>query len=110
MSPRRLRGDHQVVLYAFDLLKLDGEDLKALPLIARKAKLARLIKDNDGLIYSDHYEGDGAILFEHACRMGLEGIVSKKRDSIYLPECSRSWIKVRNPASPAMQRYDEGTW
>jgi hypothetical protein len=86
--------DHQAG-YAFDLLELAGEDLKEKPLIERKAKLARLIRDSDGLFYCDHYEGDGAIVFQHACNMGLEGAVSKKRDSIYVPGRSRSWIKAK---------------
>ncbi len=50
---------------------------------------------------------DGATVFEHACRLGLEGIVSKRRDSTFQPGRSRMWLKVKNPASPAMQRVWE---
>jgi bifunctional non-homologous end joining protein LigD len=58
-----------------------------------------------------HIEGDGPIIFEHACKMGLEGIVSKRRDLPYRSGRVRSWIKVKNPASPAMLRIvEEGAW
>jgi bifunctional non-homologous end joining protein LigD len=56
-------------------------------------------------------EGDGPIIFQHACKMGLEGIVSKRRNLPYRSGPVRSWIKVKNPASPAMLRIvEEGTW
>ena len=60
--------------------------------------------------FSEHLEGDGAVMFEHVCKLGLEGIVSKRRDRPYVSGRSRSWIKVRNPASAAMLRYEEGTF
>src|SRR6185295_15000733 len=69
-------GAH-VVYFAFDLLAVDGEDLRARPLEERKARLAALIGGSRGVIrYSDHVIGDGARFFEVACRTGLEGIVS----------------------------------
>jgi ATP-dependent DNA ligase len=64
----------------------------------------------DGIRYSSHLEGDGTTTFEHACRMGLEGIVSKRRDLPYVSGRAKCWIKVRNPASAAMQRYEDGTF
>ena len=54
--------------------------------------------------FSEHLEGDGAIIFEHACKMGLEGIVSKRQDFPYQSGRVKSWIKVKNPASPAVLR------
>jgi bifunctional non-homologous end joining protein LigD len=57
-----------------------------------------------GVRLSEHVEGDGPISFQHTCKMGLEGIVSKRRDLPYRSGCVRSWIKVENPASPAALR------
>jgi bifunctional non-homologous end joining protein LigD len=60
---------------------------------------------------SEHIEGDGAIIFTHACKMGLEGIVSKRRDLPYRSGRVRSWIKVKNLASPAALRIvEDGAW
>jgi bifunctional non-homologous end joining protein LigD len=54
--------------------------------------------------------GDGAIIFSHACRLGLEGIVSKHRDHRYRSGPSKSWLKTKNPDSPAMLRLNDGSW
>jgi bifunctional non-homologous end joining protein LigD len=102
--------DGEAILIAFDLLELDGEDLREQPLETRKARLARLTRKSVGLQYSEHLEGDGALIFEQVCARGLEGIVSKRRDRPYISGRARCWIKVRNPASAAMRRYAEGTW
>jgi bifunctional non-homologous end joining protein LigD len=74
----------------------------------RKARLAKAT--GDGVYLSEHLAGDGAIIFEHACRMGLEGIVSKRRDFPYRSGRSKSWIKVKNPTSPAALRKHDGTF
>src|SRR5271168_824034 len=69
----------EAMLYAFDLLELDGEDLRGLPLVDRKKCLARLLVGRRlGIVLSDHTDDDGATIFRQACRMGLEGIVSKR--------------------------------
>ena len=103
--------DDQVFLYAFDLLELNGEDCRREPLEKRKARLEKLLSWSTGVRLSEHIEGDGPIIFEHACKMGLEGIVSKRRDLPYRSGRVRSWIKVKNPASPAVLRIvEEGTW
>jgi bifunctional non-homologous end joining protein LigD len=68
----------QVFLYAFDLLELNGDDLRREPLEKRKGELERL-KTGWGIRFVEHMAGDGPIIFEHACRMALEGIVSKRR-------------------------------
>src|SRR5581483_5182938 len=83
--------------------ELEGVDLGSLPVEERKAKLAALIGESEDICLSDHFDGDGATIFEEACRAGLEGIVSKRRGSSYLSGRSKSWIKVRNPASAAMK-------
>jgi bifunctional non-homologous end joining protein LigD len=103
--------DEHVVLYGFDLIEVDGDDLRSRPLEERKARLAKLLKRMNGGIYlSEHLDGDGSVVFEHACRLGLEGIVSKRRDLPYRSGRSKCWIKVKNPASPAMLRVHEGPW
>jgi bifunctional non-homologous end joining protein LigD len=99
------------MLYAFDLLELDGEDLRALPLVDRKRRLAGLLSGRRlGIVLSDHTDEDGALLFVHACRMGLEGIVSKRLSAPYRSGRSRDWLKVKNPDSPAMIRAREVEW
>jgi bifunctional non-homologous end joining protein LigD len=67
------------MLYAFDLLEFNGEDLRPLPLAKRKAKLARLLARKPlGIEFNEHTDADGATVFRHACKLGLEGIVSKR--------------------------------
>jgi hypothetical protein len=69
----------EAMLYCFDLLELNGEDLRSLPLGDREKRLARLLgRRRIGIVFSEHTDQDGALLFVHACRMGLEGIVSKR--------------------------------
>jgi bifunctional non-homologous end joining protein LigD len=82
--------------YLFDLLHLDGMDLTGRPLVERKAALAHLLEGHEGVLaYSEHFEGRGATVFEHACRLGLEGIVSKLRTSAYRSGRSKSWRKSK---------------
>jgi bifunctional non-homologous end joining protein LigD len=98
----------EAMLYAFDLLEIDGEDLRSLPLGDRKKRLARLVgKRRLGIVLSTHADEDGATIFERACKMGLEGIVSKRLSAPYRSGRSRDWIKVKNPNSPAMIRARE---
>jgi bifunctional non-homologous end joining protein LigD len=87
-------GKGQYVFYAFDLLYLDGRDLRELPLIERKAALAKLIPAPDVVRYSEHFD-DGAGLFRQACAIGLEGIVSKKRSAPYRSGRGKDWLKVK---------------
>ena len=102
--------NNRVFLYGFDLLQLDDDDWRERPLEKRKAKLQRLVIESHGIRFSEHIEGDGAIVFAHACKLGLEGIVSKRRDFPYRSGRSKYWVKVRNPASAALLRYEEGTF
>jgi bifunctional non-homologous end joining protein LigD len=101
----------EAMLYAFDLLELDGEDLRALPLGDRKKRLARLVgRRRVGIVVSQHTDEDGAAIFLQACKLGLEGIVSKRLSAPYRSGPSRDWIKVKNPDSPAMIRAREAGW
>ncbi|GHA35493.1 ATP-dependent DNA ligase [Devosia pacifica] len=90
-----------LVFYGFDLLHLDGWDLRAVPLIKRKDLLSRLLATKNSstspLQYSDHVEGDGEELFDRAAALGLEGIVSKRADSKYSARRSASWLKIKAP-------------
>jgi len=100
--------DRDVILYAFDLLELNGEDRRQHPLEKRKAKLEKILARSQEMRFSEDIGGDGDIIFQHACKMGLEGIVSKRRDFAYRSGRCKSWL--RNPASPAMLRIQDGTW
>ena len=84
-----------VIYYAFDLLYLDGFDLRRVPLEERKKKLASVLLAGESVRYSDHYERDGKALFELAREKGLEGILAKKRDSIYQERRSSDWFKIK---------------
>jgi bifunctional non-homologous end joining protein LigD len=102
--------DDEVFLYAFDLLELNGEDYRTHALEMRKAKLEKLLSRSSGIRFSEHLAGDGEIIFAHACKMGLEGIVSKRRDVAYRSGRVRCWLTIKNPAHPAMLRIQDGTW
>ena len=93
-------GCARACLYAFDLLQVGDDDVRGLALVERRALLREHLKDADAaIIYSDHMTGaDGEGMFRHACRMGLEGIVSKRVDSRYKSGRCLSWVKVKNPA------------
>jgi ATP-dependent DNA ligase len=62
------------------------------------------------IVLSEYTDEDGALVFLHACKMGLEGIVSKRLSAPYRSGPSRDWIKVKNPDSPARVRTRQGTW
>jgi bifunctional non-homologous end joining protein LigD len=89
------KSDVPVLYYAFDLLYLDGYDLRKLRLEDRKKKLASILTTGDSLRYSDHYEKQGKALFEMARAKGLEGILAKKRDSIYQERRTSEWQKIK---------------
>jgi bifunctional non-homologous end joining protein LigD len=104
------RHDDQVILYAFDLLELDGEDWRPRPLEERKARLEMLLaKAPAGIRYSEHLEGDGAAIFALACGLGAEGIVSKHRERAYRSGPSKTWLKIKNPAAPGVTRFNDRT-
>src|SRR6476661_315135 len=99
-------GAPEAFLYAFDVLELDGQDMRTKPWAARRAALVSLLVGaSDGIRLCEHIEDvDGAVVFRQACVMGLEGIVAKRRDSRYHSGRCRDWIKIKNPAHPAIER------
>jgi bifunctional non-homologous end joining protein LigD len=108
---RRRAAAHTAILYAFDLIEHDGGDLRNLPFLDRKAALAQLLRHTKaGILLNEHVAEDGAAVFAHACRLGAEGIVSKKIDGAYLSGPCHVRIKVRNPASIAVQRERSEIW
>jgi bifunctional non-homologous end joining protein LigD len=106
---RRGAGDI-AILYAFDLMELDGNDLRSMPIETRRAKLASLLRKHGAVRFSDHILANGPDVFAHACRLGAGGIVSKRLGSLYRSGPCSTWIKVRNPASIAVQRERSENW
>ena len=104
------KHDRSCFLYAFDMMERSGDDLRSLPLEERKARLrSLLVRSKMGIVYSDHVAGDdGAKIFAAACEIGLEGIVSKRRDRSYVSGPCKHWIKVKNPDAPWKRRLAEG--
>jgi bifunctional non-homologous end joining protein LigD len=109
---RYRRHDATVFLHAFDLIELEGDDLRRDPLAVRKTTLASLLaRAGPGLRFNERMEEqNGPLVFQHACKLGLEGIVSKRRNSRYRSGRSPDWIKSKNPASPAVKREAEEDW
>jgi bifunctional non-homologous end joining protein LigD len=108
---RHKRHGAEAVLLAFDLIELDGEDLRRTPIEQRKRKLAKLVRGpRAGIVVNEVFEGDGDILFAHACKLGCEGIVSKRLGSLYKSGRSPHWLKVKNPKAPAVKREAEEDW
>jgi bifunctional non-homologous end joining protein LigD len=103
-----------VVLYAFDLNEHDGDDLRGLPLLHRKRRLARLFGRGQrrAIRFVEHMKADGQTIFHHVCRMGLEGIVSKRTDApakwlgkhLKSSKCRSAWRSTCICAPPASRR------
>ena len=94
---RNRRRGREVVLFAFDLIGHGGDDLCGLPLIERKQRLKKLIgrSKQRAIQFNEHLTGDGPTVFDHVCRMGLEGIVSKRVDAPYRSGPSKTWLKSK---------------
>src|SRR5262245_9746245 len=108
---RYRRHDDSTFLYAFDLIELNGDDLRRDPLEVRKAALASIVaKASPGIRFNEHIGGDGPTVFAHACTLGLEGIVSKRKDSAYRSGRSPDWLKMKNSNAPAVKREEEENW
>ena len=88
-------GGGQLTYVAFDVLYADGRDQRTVPLEERKALLERLIRDDELVLYSKHVVGKGKALFAEAQRNNLEGIVAKKRESLYVERRTRDWLKIK---------------
>ena len=94
-----------------DLVELSGDDLRREPFEVRKATLKSVLaKADPGLRLNEHIEADGPTVFAHACKMGLEGIVSKHKTSTYRSGRSPDWLKCKNPACEAVKREAEEDW
>ena len=108
---RGKREGRHVFLCAFDLLELNGKDLRREPLEVRKSTLDSLLRPRlPGLQFNQHLTHPGDVVFRHACAMGLEGIVSKRLGSRYVSGRSRDWLKFKNPNAPAAKREAEEDW
>ena len=108
---RRREAAQSAILYAFDLIERDGDDRRNRPFLDRKAALARLLRGiMAGILLNEHIAEDGPTVSAHACRLGAEGIVSKRVDGTYRSGPCPVWIKVRNPARVAVQRERSENW
>jgi bifunctional non-homologous end joining protein LigD len=108
---RSHRSNAVAVLCAFDLLEVNGEDIRREPIEDRKRRLAGLLRlPHEGIAVNEHFGGDGAVIYKHACALGCEGIVSKRLGSPYRAGRSAHWVKVKNPAAPAVKREAEEEW
>ncbi|MBB6143998.1 bifunctional non-homologous end joining protein LigD [Silvibacterium bohemicum] len=88
---------HPMTYFAFDLLHLDGHNLRSLPLLERKELLAGILpgEPDETLRFSEHFEQQGSTVFDNACRLGAEGIISKRADAAYTSGRSPNWIKIK---------------
>jgi bifunctional non-homologous end joining protein LigD len=108
-------GSRDAFLYAFDLIELDGQDLRQEPWEARRDALASLVRNaeddpnlHQGIRLSEHLNGaDRDIIFRHACKLGLEGIVAKRRDKPYRSGRTAEWVKINDPNAPVATRIME---
>jgi bifunctional non-homologous end joining protein LigD len=108
---RSYRNGPRATLCAFDLIEIDGEDLRWQPIEDRKAALKKLLRPpHPGIAFNKHFDVEGTVVFHHACKLGCEGIVSKRLGSPYRFGRSNDWIKIKNPAAPAVKREAEEEW
>jgi bifunctional non-homologous end joining protein LigD len=109
---RHRRNEPMAFLYAFDLLELNGTDLRREPIEVRKATLASILrKSRSGVRINEHMEHpEGAVVLQHARKMALEGIVSKRLGSHFPAGRSPAWLKFKNPDAPAVRREAEEDW
>jgi bifunctional non-homologous end joining protein LigD len=108
---RYRQHDHAAALCAFDLLELDGTDLRPSPIEERKQHLAWALRErHHGIALNATYDGDGALIYQHACALGCEGIVSKRLGTPYRAGRTDQWLKMKNPEAPAVRREREVDW
>jgi bifunctional non-homologous end joining protein LigD len=91
-------------------MELDGNELRSLPIETRRATLASLLRKPGAVRFSDHILANGPEVFAHACRLGAEGIVSKRLGSPYRSGPCHAWIKCKNPEAVAAQRDRAAGW
>ena len=100
------RHNSRAVLCGFDLLEVNGEDIRREPIEDRKRRLAGLLRlPHEGVALNKHFRGDGAIIYKHAC-----ALASKRLGSRYRAGRSAHWLKIKNPAAPAVRRLEEEDW
>jgi ATP dependent DNA ligase domain len=108
---RYRRADESVFSYAFDLLELDGQDLRREPIETRKGSWrACCAAVGSGCGWSSTSSTAATVVYRHACKFGCEGIVSKRLGSPYVSGRTRHWLKFKNPAAPAVKREAEEEW
>jgi bifunctional non-homologous end joining protein LigD len=108
---RYRRHDPAATICAFDLIEIDGTDLLRSPIEERKDRLAALLgQRHPGIALNETYSGEGAVIYQHACALGCEGIVSKRLGSAYRMGRTDSWVKTKNPDAPAVRREREIDW
>ena len=91
-----MRKDGFIQFVAFDILSLDGKDLTKLPLVQRKEILAGTVTETDRVVLSRYIEANGIALFHEACVQNLEGVVAKRKNSLYFPgKRTRDWLKIK---------------
>jgi bifunctional non-homologous end joining protein LigD len=99
------------ILCAFDLLEVNGEDIRREPIEDRKRRLSGLLRlPHDGIALNEAFSGEGAVIYKHACALGCEGIVSKRLGSPYRAGRSAHWLKIKNPNAPAVRQLEEEDW
>lgn len=86
---------YPVVLCVFDLLELDGDDLRGQPLLERRARLTKAVRPSEALRLSDTWRDDSQRRFARACRSGWEGLIAKRAQAPYVPGRSRDWLKLK---------------
>ena len=99
-----------VVYFAFDCLMLNGNDLRSRPLIFRKGTLERILKESPLAKYTDYVVGEGKQLFSTVAELGLEGIVGKKADSLYIGGRTKEWLKIKTRAGNEAMKKRIETW
>jgi bifunctional non-homologous end joining protein LigD len=108
---RSHRSNAVAVLCAFDLIEVNGEDIRREMIEDRKRRLAGLLRlPHEGIAINETFTGEGMTVYRHACALGCEGIVSKRMGSPYRAGRSAHWLKVKNPAAPAVRREAEEDW
>ena len=102
----------RAILCAFDLLEVNGEDIRKEPIEDRKRRLVGLLRlPHYGIALNEHFGGHGAVIYKHACALGCEGIVSKRLGcSPYRAGRSADWLKIKDPEAPAVRRLKEEDW
>jgi bifunctional non-homologous end joining protein LigD len=93
--PPALLATHPVVYCVFDLLEVDGEDVRGLPLVERRDRLVRSIRPDGALQLTEAWQDDSERRFAEACRSGWEGLIAKRADAPYSPGRSRDWLKLK---------------